>query len=273
METGAATHSARPVTLPDLRKMKTEGRKIACLTAYDACFAALEERAGIDLILVGDSLGNVVQGRDTTVSVTVDDVVYHTRCVARGLERAFLMADLPYLSVGSPEQALRNAARLMKEGGAKMVKLEGGEAHVAVVEHLAAQGVPICAHMGLKPQLVHKMGGFRVQGRDPVSAERMLRDAALMERAGADLLLLECVPSELAARITHQSAVPVIGIGAGPDADGQILVVHDALDLTRGRKPRFVRNFMVGAGTVQAALEGYVSAVREGGFPAPEHCF
>lgn len=273
MDTGAVTHSAKPVTLPDLHKMKTGGEKIACLTAYDACFAALEDRAGVDLILVGDSLGMVVQGHDTTVPVTVDDIVYHSRCVARVLQRAFLVADLPFLSFADKAQAVAAAARLMREGGAKMVKLEGDEAQVEVVEHLASQGVPICAHMGLKPQLVHKLGGYKVQGRDAGAAEAMLRNARLLEEAGADILLLECVPRELGARIARQSKVPVIGIGAGPDTDGQILVVHDALDLTVGRKPRFVRNFMDGAGTVPAALERYVGAVRECVFPAAEHCF
>lgn len=267
------TETAKPVTLPDLRAMKAENRKIACLTAYDACFAALEDRAGVDLVLVGDSLGMVIQGHQTTVPVTVDDIVYHSRCVSRVLRRAFLVSDLPFLSFADSRRAIDAAARLMQQGGAKMVKLEGDEAQVAVVEDLCAQGIPICVHMGLTPQTVHKLGGYRVQGRAEDEAEKLVRNARLMEEAGADLLLLECVPRELAARITRSAGVPVIGIGAGPDTDGQILVVHDALDLTLGRKPRFVRNFMAGAGSVPEALGGYVAAVRDGGFPAAEHCF
>ncbi len=265
--------SIKPVTLPDLRNMKAEGRKIACLTAYDACFAALEDRAGVDLVLVGDSLGMVVQGHQTTVPVTVDHIAYHSGCVARALRRAFLVADLPFLSFADKGRAVDAAARLMQEGGAKMVKLEGDESQAGVVAHLSAQGIPICAHMGLTPQLVHKLGGYKVQGRAREEADRMLRTARLMEEAGADILLLECVPRDLAAQITRDAGVPVIGIGAGPETDGQILVVHDALDLTVGRKPRFVRNFMADVASVPEALNGYVSAVRSGEFPAAEHCF
>lgn len=273
MYTGAVSETVRPLTLRDLRRMRTEGEKIACLTAYDASFAVLEERAGVDLVLVGDSLGMVVQGLDSTVAVTVDDMVYHARCVLRGLQRAFPVVDMPFLSYSSPAHALDNAARLMQEGAARMVKLEGDENQAEVVAHLARHGVPVCGHIGLQPQLVHKLGGFQVQGREAAAAEAMLRNARVLEDAGADILLLECVPERLAAAITEQAGVPVIGIGAGPAVSGQILVVYDILDITPGRKPRFVKNFMADAGSVQAALDGYVRAVKEGSFPAPEHCF
>lgn len=264
---------AEPVTVTTLAKMKAAGQKIACLTAYDASFAALEDAAGVDVVLVGDSLGNVVQGHATTVPVTVDDMVYHTRLVARGLKRALLMADMPFLSYATPEAALANAARLMQQGGAQMVKLEGSGHQAEVVAYLNTNGVPVCAHLGLRPQSVHKLGGFRVQGREPEAARQMLEDALLLERSGADILLLELVPRALAAEIARRVKVPVIGIGAGPDVDGQILVLYDMLDITPGRRPKFVRNFMAESGSPRAAVEAYVQAVRAGSYPAAEHCF
>ena len=266
--------SARPpVTLATLQSMKASGEKIAALTCYDASFAVLVDAAGADVVLVGDSLGMVIQGHDTTVPVTMNDIVYHCRAVARGLHRPFLMADLPFMSYPSKEQALANSVRLMQEGGAKMVKLESGASQVDIVEFLAGHDIAVCAHLGLKPQSVHKTGGFRVQGRQESAAEQMLRSAKDLEQAGADIVLLECIPAPLGESITAELKVPVIGIGAGPRTDGQILVLYDVLDITTGRKPKFVRNFLDGAGTNLAALERYVRAVRSGEYPAPEHCF
>lgn len=262
-----------PVNVATLRKMKADGEKIACVTCYDASFAVLVDEGGADLALVGDSLGMVIQGHDTTVPVTMNDVIYHSSVVARGLYRPFLVADMPFMSYSSKEQALANAVRLMQEGGAKMVKLEGGAGQIEIVEFLAGHDIPVCAHIGLKPQSVHKIGGFRVQGRDNEQAERMIDDALALERAGADVVLLECIPSELGAHITKQLSVPVVGIGAGPDVDGQILVLYDLLDITTGRKPRFVRNFMEGASSPLDAVKRYVGAVRDRSYPAPEHCF
>jgi 3-methyl-2-oxobutanoate hydroxymethyltransferase len=262
-----------PVTLTTLVRMKEEGERIACLTCYDASFAALVDEADADVALVGDSLGMVIQGHDTTVPVTMDHVVYHCRAVARGLNRPFLMADLPFMSYPSKEQALASSVRLMQEGGAKMVKLESGAGQTEIVEFLAAHDIAVCAHLGLKPQSVHKSGGFRVQGRDNDAGERMLRDAKNLENAGADMLLLECIPTELGRMVTASVHVPVIGIGAGAHTDGQILVLYDVLDITTGRKPRFVRNFMAGAGTNLQALKNFVAAVKKREYPAAEHSF
>ena len=262
-----------PVTLATLAEMKAKGQKIACLTAYDASFAALVDAAGADVVLVGDSLGMVIQGHDTTVPVTMDQMVYHCRAVSRGLARAFLMADLPFMSYPSRDVALANAVRLMQEGGARMVKLESGGAQVDIVSHLAHHDIAVCAHLGLRPQSVHKTGGFRVQGRERSAAERMIDEAQALEAAGADMLLLECIPSSLGRSVTEAVHVPVIGIGAGPDTDGQILVLYDVLDITLGRKPRFVRNFMEGQSSPLAALQAYVRAVQDLSYPAPEHCF
>ena len=267
-------HSPRPpVNLGTLRKMKAEGEKIAWLTAYDASFAMLVDMAGVDVVLVGDSLGMVIQGHETTVPVSMDDIIYHSKAVARGLSRPFLVADMPFMSYPTREVALANAVRLMQEGGAKMVKLESGSSQLGIVEFLASHDIPVCAHIGLRPQTVHKVGGFKVQGREAAAAEQMLKDAHGLQEAGADIVLLECVPSALGTQIARELEVPVIGIGAGPDVDGQVLVLYDILDLTTGRKPRFVRNFMEGAASPLAALEAYVQAVKDGSYPAPEHCF
>ncbi|MGH8458397.1 MAG: 3-methyl-2-oxobutanoate hydroxymethyltransferase, partial [Nevskiales bacterium] len=252
----------KSLTLTDLRNLKARGEKIACLTAYDASFAALEDRAGVDIVLVGDSLGMVIHGLTTTVPVSMDDMVYHSRVTARGLARAFLMVDMPFLSYATREQALMNAGRLMQDGGAQMVKLEGGEIQADIVRYLTERGVPVCGHIGLKPQLVHKTGGFKVQGRDEPAARAMIRDAEALQDAGADMLLLECVPSALGAEITRKARVPVIGIGAGPDVDGQILVLYDILGIPTGigggRRPRFVRDFMQGSAGIEAAVQSYV---------------
>jgi 3-methyl-2-oxobutanoate hydroxymethyltransferase len=266
--------SARPpVNVATLDKMKADGEKIACLTCYDASFAVLLDEADVDLVLVGDSLGMVIQGHDTTVPVTMEHVIYHSRIVARALYRPFLVADMPFMSYSSKEQALQNAVRLMQEGGAKMVKLEGGAGQLEIVEFLAGHDIAVCAHLGLKPQSVHKIGGFRVQGREEETAKQMLDDAKALEAAGADIVLLECIPSALGKTITRGLDVPVIGIGAGPDVDGQILVLYDILDITTGRKPRFTRNFMEGAGSPLQAAKNYVRAVKDRSYPAPEHCF
>ncbi|HZW59875.1 MAG TPA: 3-methyl-2-oxobutanoate hydroxymethyltransferase [Woeseiaceae bacterium] len=262
-----------PVNVGTLQKMKADGEAIACLTAYDASYALLVDRAGTDLVLVGDSLGMVVQGHDTTVPVTVEHITYHTRNVTRGLRRAFLVADMPFMSYTNPNQALENAVHLMQEGGAMMIKLEGGAGQIEIVEHLARHDIPVCAHLGLKPQSVHKIGGFKVQGRDPGTAKKMTETAVRLQDAGADIVLLECVPNELGQAVTAALEVPVIGIGAGPYVDGQILVLYDILDITQGRTPRFVKNFMAGHDAPLDALSAYVKAVKDGSYPAPEHCF
>ena len=261
------------VTTRSLRQMKADGAKIASLTAYDAAFAQVLDQAGMDLILVGDSVGMVVQGRATTVPVTMDEMVYHTQLVARGITRAMLMADMPFMSYASGDDCLRNAARLMKEGGAEIVKLEWGELEIDMVARLTACGIPVCAHLGLTPQAIHKFGGYRVQGREQAAAHKMKDDARALEEAGADLLLLECVPQVLASEITAAATVPVIGIGAGPDVDGQILVLYDVLDIAPGKRTRFSKNYMAGAGSIHIAIETYVREVKAGTFPTAEYAF
>jgi 3-methyl-2-oxobutanoate hydroxymethyltransferase len=262
-----------PVTLSTLARMKADQQKIASLTCYDASFAVLLDEADVDVVLVGDSMGMVIQGYDTTVPVTMDHIVYHCRAVARGLHRPFLIGDLPFMSYPSKEKALENSVRLMQEGGAKMVKLESGATQADIVEWLARHDIAVCAHLGLRPQSVHKTGGFRVQGREQDAAAQMIDAAKRLESAGADIVLLECIPADLGKAITDALHVPVIGIGAGPDTDGQILVLYDILDITTGRKPKFVQNFMKGAGDNREALRRYVEAVRSGAYPAAEHCF
>jgi 3-methyl-2-oxobutanoate hydroxymethyltransferase len=263
----------KPVTISTLAKMRADGEPIACITAYDASFANLVDIAGVDVALVGDSLGMVIQGHDTTVPVSVDAMVYHTRCVSRGLQRPLLIADMPFASYALPEMAFSNAARLMQEGGAQMVKLEGGMVQVRTVEFLSARDIPVCAHIGLTPQSVHKLGGFKVQGREAGAAERMIGEAKALEEAGADIVLLECVPSEVGAAVRAAVDVPVIGIGAGPGVDGQILVLYDIIGLTSGRRPRFVRDYSVETHNPLEAVQAYVASVKDGSYPAPEHCF
>ena len=263
----------KPVTIATLAKMKASGEKFACLTAYDASFAAMLDNAGVHVVLVGDSLGMVVQGHATTVPVTMDDMVYHGRAVARGLKRALFMLDMPFMSYATPDMALANAARMMQEAGAHMVKLEGHANQLKVVEYLVGNGVPVCAHLGLRPQSVHKIGGFKVQGREQDAARQMLNDAVMLVDAGADIILLECVPSALAQEITQKVSVPVIGIGAGPHTDAQVLVLYDMLDITPGRKPRFAKNYMQGAASPFDAVQRFVAEVRDGTYPAAEHCF
>ncbi|MDR0440593.1 MAG: 3-methyl-2-oxobutanoate hydroxymethyltransferase [Candidatus Accumulibacter sp.] len=257
----------------ELTRMKATGEKIAMLTCYDASFARACDAAGIDIILVGDSLGNVVQGHETTLPVTVEQIVYHTACVVRGCTRPLIVADLPFGSfLESPQTAYRNAATLMA-AGAQMVKLEGGASVVETTRFLASRGVPVCAHVGLTPQSVHQLGGFRVQGKDEAGAVRLRADALAQQEAGAVLIVLEAIPAPLAAEITDSLFIPTIGIGAGKECSGQVLVMHDALDVAPGRKPRFVRNFMAGQDSITGAFTAYVTAVKDGSFPGPEHCY
>lgn len=264
----------RPMSLFELGKMRAEGRKIAMLTGYDASFAALLERNGVDVILVGDSLGNVLQGQKSTLPVTLEHMIYHTECVARGCSRPFIVTDMPFGSYQeSPVQALANAARLMA-AGAQMVKLEGGEYMAETVRFLVERGIPVCAHIGLTPQSVHQLGGYRVQGKSEADAARLKADALALEQAGAALVVLEMVPASLAAQVTASLAsMATIGIGAGAQCDGQVLVLHDMLGVYPGKTARFVRNFMAGAGTIDEAVAAYVAAVKDGSFPAAEHCY
>jgi 3-methyl-2-oxobutanoate hydroxymethyltransferase len=262
-----------PVNVATLRDMKQAKEPIACLTAYDASVAQLVDMAGTDVVLVGDSLGMAIQGHDTTVPVTVEHMIYHSRCVARAVRRAFLMVDMPFMSYTTPTQALDNSVRLMQEGGAMMVKLEVGQGQLSVVEYLARQDIPVCAHLGLKPQSVHKIGGFKVQGREREAAERMVDEARALESAGADVVLLECVPRDVGTAIGAALRVPVIGIGAGAGVDGQILVVYDVLGITQGRSPRFVKNFMSGHDSVLDGIKAYVQGVKDRSYPAEQHTF
>ncbi|MEZ7829552.1 MAG: 3-methyl-2-oxobutanoate hydroxymethyltransferase [Brachymonas denitrificans] len=260
-------------TITTLQKMKAEGNKIAMLTCYDASFASLMSQCGVDMLLVGDSLGMVVQGAGSTLPVTLDDMVYHTRCVARGAGNALVLADLPFGSYQQDkEQAFASSVALM-QAGAEMVKLEGGAFMAETIAFLVARGIPVCAHIGLTPQSVNTLGGYRVQGRDDIQAALLLQDARILTEAGAHMLLMEMVPAALAGEVSRSIAVPTIGIGAGPDTDGQVLVVHDMLDVYPGKKARFVKNFMAEAGTIQNAVTHYVQQVKAGSFPAPEHCY
>lgn len=267
-----AKASARK-TVRSLRDMKARGEKIACLTAYDASFAQVLDTNGVDVVLVGDSLGMVIQGLDTTLPVTMDDMVYHGQAVSRGLKQAFLILDMPFMSDASIEQAVANAGRFMQEAGANMVKMEGGADQKELVATLTRLGIPVCAHLGLQPQRVHKLGGYRVQGREEAVAEKMLEDARILEQAGADMLLLECVPAELAARITEQASIPVIGIGAGNACDGQILVLYDILGISAGRIPKFSKNYIQLADDIPSAVKCYVDDVKNGTFPSAEQSF
>lgn len=261
------------LSLTALRKMKAAKEKIAVLTAYDASFSHALEEAGVEVILVGDSLGMVVQGQESTLPVTVDNMIYHTANVVRGSDKAFIVADMPFMSYANAEQAIANAARLMAEGGAQMVKLEGGAIIADTIAQLTARGIPVCAHLGLLPQSVHRLGGYIVQGREKEAADELLADARKLERAGADMLVLECVPAALAARVTEALTIPVIGIGAGKDCDGQVLVLYDMLGLTPGRRPRFSHDFLADTGAIQAAISQYVQDVKSGEFPTPEQQF
>jgi len=261
------------LSITALQKLRDEGTRIAVLTCYDSSFAAALDAAGVDSLLVGDSLGMVLQGHDTTLPVTLAEMIYHTRCVARGSQRAFLITDMPFGSYQeSPAQAFRSAAELMA-AGAQMVKLEGGAEFAETVRFLTARGVPVCAHLGLTPQSVHAFGGYRVQGKGADAEQRLLEDAAELEGAGAGMIVLEAIPAKLGSQVTKRLRIPTIGIGAGPECSGQVLVPHDMLDVFPGKKARFVRNFMRGASSIPDAVERYVRAVKDGSFPTAEHSF
>lgn len=269
-----STHAVtRRLTHVDLAKMRAAGEKISILTCYDASFAQLCDAAGVDALLIGDSLGMVLQGHDSTLPVTLADIAYHTAAVVRGSRRALVIADMPFGSFQeSPQQAFRNAAALMA-AGAQMVKLEGGTDMAETTRFLTARGIPVCAHVGLTPQSVHQLGGYRVQGKDDSGAARLLADALAQQDAGAALIVLEAIPAALAAEVTQKLHIPTIGIGAGKECSGQVLVLHDMLDIAGGKKARFVKNFMAGQPSIAAAVAAYVAAVRDGCFPGPEHCY
>ena len=263
----------KKITTTVLNNMKQAGEKFTSLTAYDASFAMAQEAAGVEVILVGDSLGMVIKGQPSTLSVSMDEMVYHTANVSRVCKKSLIMADLPFAANITREQTLSNSARLISEGGAHMVKVEGGAAMLDSIRFLSQRGIAVCSHLGLLPQSVYKMGGYRIQGRTPEEAEQILSDAVALEQAGVDILLLECVPTELAAQITRRVNVPVIGIGAGADCDGQVLVSYDMLGLTQGTPASFVKNFLAETDSIQAAFKAYVEQVKNGEFPAAEHCF
>jgi 3-methyl-2-oxobutanoate hydroxymethyltransferase len=259
------------ITISTLDKMKAAGEKFACITAYDATFARLVAEAGAETMLVGDSLGMVLQGHDSTIPVTIADMAYHTSCVVRGANGSLVMADMPFMSYSNPDEAMANATLLM-QAGAQMVKMEGGVWLSETIDALVQRGIPVCAHLGLTPQSVNAFGGYRVQGRTPKEAKSILADAVEIQDAGASLLVLECVPSHLAGDISSKLDIPVIGIGAGPDTDAQVLVMHDLLGLST-HTPRFVENFMAGQGSIQDALRAFVEAVKSGDYPRPEHAY
>ncbi|WP_428353334.1 3-methyl-2-oxobutanoate hydroxymethyltransferase [Methyloprofundus sp.] len=262
---------AKIKSIADLQQMKQAGQKISSLTAYDASFSALLDQAGVDVLLVGDSLGMVVQGHASTLPVTLQDMIYHTQLVSRARQQAFVIADLPFMSSASPMQAAENAALLIQQGGAQMVKLEG--ARCAAIEFMVQQAIPVCAHLGLLPQSIYQLGKYAVQGKQEDDAAKILADAIKVEQAGAQMLVLECIPAALAQKISEQLSIPVIGIGAGVDCDGQVLVLYDMLDISLGRKPRFSKNYMQQAGSIFEAVQAYVAEVREQKFPAQEHSF
>jgi 3-methyl-2-oxobutanoate hydroxymethyltransferase len=259
------------ITPQTLKLLKQDGEKFCCVTAYDSTFAAAIDQAGIETILVGDSLGMVLQGNKDTLPVTIEDMCYHVQCASRGASNALVIGDMPFMSYATYEQTLANASELMR-AGAHMVKMEGGEWLCESISALVERGVPVCGHLGLTPQSVNGLGGFKVQGRLPEQATAILEDAIALEEAGASMLVLECIPSELAAKITQTLSIPVIGIGAGPDTDAQVLVLHDMLGLS-ARAPKFVKNFMTGADSIQAAFKAFSTAVKDGTFPAEEHQF
>ena len=267
-----AQPARKAVTLPSLLAMRTSGEKIAMLTCYDASFAALMDRCGVEILLIGDSLGMVCAGYDSTLPVTVADVAYHTASVVRGRKNALVLADLPFGSYGTREQAYDSCATLMR-AGAQMIKIEGGAWLADTVRFLVERGIPVCAHIGLTPQFVHQLGGYKVQGKTSEGADQLKIDAKALQDAGAAIVLLEAVPAALGKEVTDMLHVPTIGIGAGPDCSGQVLVMHDLLGVFPGRKARFVKNFMDGQTSIDAAVSAYVAAVKDGSFPAPEHCF
>ena len=267
----ANTALTKNVTINTLNKLKTNGEKFVVISLYDAHMAAMAQRCGVEVVLVGDSLGMTVLGYDSTIPVTMEQMIYHVEAVARGNKKSLLIGDLPFMTYATPDEAMRNCTRIM-QAGAQMVKLEGGAWLADTVCMLAERGVPVCAHLGLTPQSVNKFGGFRVQGRDEASAEKILADAKLLAEAGADLLVLECVPASLGARITREIAIPVIGIGAGRDTDAQVLVINDILGLTE-QPPKFSKNFLLEANDIPGAMQKYVADVKAGIFPGDENIF
>ena len=269
----SAQTQTRRLTQADLAKLHAAGEKIVMFTCYDASFARLLDGAGVECLLIGDSLGNVIQGHDTTLPVTVADIAYHTAAVKRGSERAFIIADMPFGSYQeSPEQAFRNAVTLMA-AGAQMVKLEGGREMAATVDFLVHRGIPVCGHIGLTPQSVHVLGGYKVQGKGEAAALRLREDARALQAAGATMLVLEAIPATLAAEVSSELQIITIGIGAGRDCSGQVMVVHDAFDIPPGKKAKFVRNFMDGATSIADAAQRAVAAVKDGSYPGPEHTY
>ncbi|CAM3646203.1 3-methyl-2-oxobutanoate hydroxymethyltransferase [Polynucleobacter arcticus] len=262
----------KPLTISKLLSMRAEGEKIAMLTAYDSTMSALLNRCGVETILIGDSLGNVIQGHSSTTPVTVEQVAYHTECVARANTHAFVIADLPFASYGDPAQALDSAAELMR-AGADMVKLEGGDWQVDIIQYLVERSVPVCAHLGLLPQSVHILGGYKVQGKSKDAASLMLEQAIACEQAGAQMIVLEAIPSSLGKIITDSLSIPTIGIGAGADCSGQVLVLQDMLGISPGKPPKFVKNFLDGHASIEAAVKAYVREVKSGKFPGLEHGF
>ena len=260
------------VTLNTLNAYKKSAEKFAVLTAYDSTFSNVVSSSGIEVILVGDSLGMVLQGNDSTLPVSMQDMLYHTKCVVAGNNNALIMVDLPFMSYATPEQSMQNCAALM-QAGANMVKIEGGAWLAQSVSMLIERGIPVCVHLGLTPQAVNKFGGYKVQGRDPHSSEQLYSDALALEKAGASVLLLECVPSKVAQRITAAVSIPVIGIGAGPDTDAQVLVLQDMLNIPEGRKAKFVKNYMADAADIPSAIRSFAKEVKNGTFPGAEHCF
>jgi len=274
-KTGKAAEGSRrskPVTMPQLQALCDKGEKITMLTCYDASFASLMDACGVEILLIGDSLGMVCQGHDSTLPVTLAEVAYHTACVARGNQTALVVADMPFGTYTTPETACQNATRLI-QAGAHMVKIEGGAWLAETIRYLHERAIPVCAHLGLTPQSVHLMGGYKVQGKTVAAAQQMLADALALQEAGACMVVLEAIPAGLGKEVSEALHMPTIGIGAGVDCDGQVLVMHDMLGTFPGRKARFVRDFMEGADSIGSALRAYVAAVKDGSFPAQEHCF
>jgi 3-methyl-2-oxobutanoate hydroxymethyltransferase len=271
----SATHAAKrskPITIPALQALRDKGEKITMLTCYDASFAALMDRCGVETLLIGDSLGMVCQGHTSTLPVTIQDIVYHTASVARGNRTALVLADLPFGAYATPESAFQNAVPVI-QAGAQMVKIEGGAWLAPTVRFLTERAIPVCGHLGLTPQSVHQMGGYKVQGKSAAAAEQLKVDALALQEAGASLLVLEAIPAALGKEVSELLTIPTIGIGAGPDCSGQVLVMHDLMGVFPGHKARFVKDFMQGQTSIDAAVLAYVSAVKDKSFPAPEHCF
>ena len=268
-----STESKKPISLQTLRDLKKAGKKFAALTSYESTMTSMMCDAGVELILVGDSLGMVIQGHDSTVPVSMEDILYHLRCVKNGNSNAHVMADMPFMSYATEQLAYTNATRLM-QGGANSIKVEGGEVILKITELLANKGIPVCAHLGLTPQSINRIGGYFVQGRDPSSHDKFIAEAKDLENAGAELLLLECIPIGLTEKIVDALSIPTIGIGAGPATDGQIMVIHDLLGITcLDKPPKFIKNFLENGKTIQSALSNYVIDVKTGAYPLPEHCF